>query len=776
MGANKGVYNMNGTKARLTLLKYMPLGSLIAVGLAWAPAAAAQEASTDTAARGVVDANEIIVTAQKREERLKDVPVPVTAVTADALLDQNLTKAQDFFSSVPGVNLQFQNNRAQLGIRGITTGPASGNPVVGFTIDDVPYGSSTGQGGLFGSAPDLDPSELARVEVLRGPQGTLYGAASIGGLVKYVTVDPDLKEFGGSVAGGVSQIRSGGQSLGYNARGALNVPLGETVAVRASVFTRKEPGYIDNVRTGEKNVNSSRVSGGRVSALWKPSDSFSLKLGALYQVRDIFGSSNVDTTTGSFYKQTDQIGSGRSRTDTQMYTALINADLGGVKLTSVSAYSRATNYDFLDFTASPLVTSTPIFPTLFPGISPIGDIFRQGYSVKKFSHETRLAGSLGDNVDWIVGGFYTHEDGKYDLDNYAIDSVTGTSLGIPIDDGTGPQRGTIIVWRDKIKYKEYAAFANVDVRLSEQFDIQFGGRYSHNDQSMFHHDWFQFDPYPNPPFESINPTKASGSAFTYQISPRFKPTPDHMIYARVASGYRPGATNPICGPLALPTVVPCQFKPDETVNYELGAKGDLIEKVLSYDVSLFDIEWKDIQIVQVLNFYTFNGNAGKARSRGFEIALEARPVDGLTLKAWWSHVDAKLRQEFADANFFAAKGDRLPFSSKNSGRFSFDYEAPVSDDATASIGASATYVGNRRGEFVPAQMLAPLRASYPGYVQFDVNAGLRFDNWNVNVFVQNLTNKHGVIGGGFNNQTSFNANWFNYAQPRTVGMNVEYSF
>jgi outer membrane receptor protein involved in Fe transport len=751
-------------------LSAVPLSGSVLLALTCSPVAA------QTAPIEGANSNEILVTAQKREERLKDVPVPVTAVGGADLLAQNQTKAQDFFASVPGVNLQFQNNRSQLAIRGISTGPVSGNPVVGYTIDDAPFGASTGQGGLFGSAPDIDPSELARVEVLRGPQGTLYGASSMGGLVKYVTLDPSVSELSGAVAGGVSVVRSGNE-LGYNLRGSLNVPLGDTLAVRVSAFTREEPGYIDNIRTGERDVNSSRVSGGRIAALWEPSDAVSLKLGAIYQVRDIYGSSNVDSTTGSVYRQTDQIGSGRSKSETQMYTAGLDIDLGGVDLTSISAYSRAKNYDILDFTASPLVVFAPIFPVLFPGVDPIGDIFRQGYDVDKFSHETRLSGSFGDSIDWIVGGFYTHEDASYDLDNYAIDPATGASLGIPIDDGTGPQLGTVIVWRDTIKYKEYAGFGNLTVRLSEQFDVQFGGRYSHNDQSMFHHDWFQFDPYPALPFESTNRPKASGSAFTYQVSPRFKPTPDHMIYARVASGYRPGGTNAICGPLALPEVVPCQFKPDKTVNYELGAKGDLAGGVLSYDVSLFNIDWKDIQIVQVLGSYTANGNAGKARSRGFEIALEARPTDHVTLSAWWAYVDATLRQDaVGNANFYAVKGDRLPFSSKHSGRFSFDYEVPVVDNAELSFGGSATYVGGRDGEFVPFAGVADLRAHYPGYVQFDVNARLELDNWNLNVFVQNLTNKHGVIGGGFWNQTSFNENWFNYAQPRTIGLNLEYNF
>ncbi len=762
---------MTNNRKRALKLGCVPFSGAVLMALMAAPAMAQEEA----AANESVNSNEIIVTAQKREERLKDVPVPVSVVTANDLLVQNQTRAQDFFASVPGVNLQFQNNRAQLAIRGISAGPVSGNPVVGYTIDDAPFGASTGQGGLFGSAPDLDPSELARVEVLRGPQGTLYGASSMGGLVKYVTIDPSVSEFSGTMAGGVNVIRAGGDP-GYNLRGSVNVPLGETLAVRASAFTRKEAGYIDNVRSGKKDVNSSRVSGGRVSALWKPSDSFSLKLGALYQVRDIHGSPNVDSTTGSFYKQTDQIGSGHSKSKSEMYTAVINADLSGMKLTSISAYSRAKNFDFLDFTASPLVVFAPVFPTLFPGVNPIGDVFRQGYNVDKFSHETRLAGSVGDNIDWIAGGFYTHEDANYDLDNYATNPANGAILGIPIATEKGPQLGTIIVWRDTIKYKEYAAFGNVTVRLSDRFDVQLGGRYSHNKQSMFHHEWFQVDPYPAPAIEGINRPKASGSAFTYQISPRFKPTPDHMIYGRVASGYRPGGTNPICGEFGPTLTVPCQFKPDKIVNYELGAKGDLLDGALSYDVSFFDIEWKDIQIVQVLDVFTYNGNAGKARSRGVEVGFEARPTDRLTLKGWWAYVDAILRQEFVDANFYARKGDRLPFSSKHSGRFSFDYTAPVSRDAELSLGASATYVGERKGEFVPFEAVGPLRASYAGYVQFDVNARLEIGNWTVTAFIQNLTNKHGVIGGGFWNQTSYNTDWFNYAQPRTVGLNAEVKF
>jgi len=232
---------------------------IMVFGFALAPVCspAQQQTVEGKSTKSGVELEEVVVTAQKREERLRDVPVPVTAVTAEALLQENQLRAQDFFSSVPGLDLQFVNGRSNLAIRGITTGPATGNPVVGYTVDDVPFGSSAGLAGLFGTAPDLDPSDLARIEVLRGPQGTLYGASSIGGLVKYVTVDPSTDRVNGALGADMDTIH-GGHGPGYNVRGSINVPLTETLAVRASAFTREDPGYIDNVVTGQAGVTGAR--------------------------------------------------------------------------------------------------------------------------------------------------------------------------------------------------------------------------------------------------------------------------------------------------------------------------------------------------------------------------------------------------------------------------------------------------------------------------------------------------------------------------------------
>src|SRR6202012_4446346 len=173
----------------------------------------------------------------------QDVPVPVTAIRADKLISDNQVRLQDYFTSVPGLSYAPNNQNQYVTIRGITTGGFS-NPTVGVVIDDVPFGASNALGG--GQViPDFDPGDLARVEVLRGPQGTLYGASSMGGLLKFVTVDPSTDGVSGRVEAGVSDV-SHGAELGYNVRGSINVPLSDTFAMRASAFTREDPGYVDN--------------------------------------------------------------------------------------------------------------------------------------------------------------------------------------------------------------------------------------------------------------------------------------------------------------------------------------------------------------------------------------------------------------------------------------------------------------------------------------------------------------------------------------------------
>jgi len=734
-----------------------PAGGLMVLGLTLAPVNTfAQQAVESSSTNTGSQLEEVVVTAQKRAERLQDVPVPVAAVTADALLEQNLLRARDFFSSVPGLDLQFINGRSNLAIRGITTGPATGNPVVGYTVDDIPFGSSAGLAGLFGIAPDLDPSELERIEVLRGPQGTLYGASSMGGLLKYVTVDPSTARVSGTVAADMHTI-DGGHGPGYNVRGSINTPLGETLAVRASAFTREDAGYIDNVVTGEAGVNKSEVVGARLSALWRPSDGLSVKLSALYQSTKTFGTSDVDVRLGGFL-QSNQFGTGPSAAKNQVYSAIVTDQIGRSELTSLSSYTLSANFDTLDYSATGL---NFLWPSVY-GVDSTASVLRQDYSTRKFTQEVRLTTPLLERLDWLVGAFYTHEHTPYMIRTWATLPADGTVIGEPI------------LWNDTQIFSEYAAFTDLTARFTDQFNVQLGARWSSNQQLLHHRQW-TFDQ----PQGVFSDPSSTDHSVTYLLTPQYKISPEHMVYARIATGYRPGGPNVVCGNQDGGFNIPCQYSADKTTNYELGAKGNFLGRTVSYDVSVYDIDWKDIQVVQIVPLGTFNytANASRARSRGLEVSFESRPLDGLTLALWSTWTDAVLRQGFSDQiAVYAATGDHLPYSPRFSGRFSVDQEAHLTDGARAFLGAEISYVGERIGEFVPTPEEAPLRQKYCAYAQTNLQAGVKTEAWKVSVFIQNLTNRRGVTGGGYNNQTNFNPYWFNYIQPRTVGLSLERSF
>jgi len=294
-----------------------------------APSAANAAGQPAASARGAADDStlaEIVVTAQKRIERLQDVPVPVTALNAEQLTDRNQLRLQDYYASVPGLNFAADpfTGSPLLAIRGIVAAYGQA-PTVGVLVDDVPFGSSTSQGDGY-EAPDVDPSDLQRVEVLRGPQGTLYGADSMGGLIKYVTVDPSVEGFSGRVEGGLSEVGHGTQ-MGYSARASANIPLSDALAVRLSGFSRQDPGYVDNLQTGDRGVNWAKFYGGRASALWKSSEAFSVKLSALFQENHRYGSSMADVGAGfGDLQQSVLKNTGGYQKKIQAYSATVTAN------------------------------------------------------------------------------------------------------------------------------------------------------------------------------------------------------------------------------------------------------------------------------------------------------------------------------------------------------------------------------------------------------------------------------------------------------------------
>jgi len=724
-------------------------------------------------AQDQVALEEVLVTAQKKIERLQDVPIPVTVISGQELGESNQLSLQNYYSQVPGLNIAPSfYHAAYLSIRGISTGTASNfsNPTVGITVDDVAYGGSWGYG-LSSQLPDIDPADLARIEVLRGPQGTLYGASSMGGLLKYVTVDPSTDAVNGRLEAGVDGVYNGAE-LGYSGRGSVNVPLSDTLAIRGSAYTRRDPGYIDNPVRHIDGVNETRTSGGRLSALWRPADTVSLKLNAVYQNQKSDGESVVSVPTASSYylsvltpaqqsyvtatqsglhglQQNYAIGTGRSERQVQAYSATFNAKLASIDLAVLSGYNVnafSDNYD----------------PSLFfntytqPGFGTPDSL---GYNIgtaRKFSQEIRASGSVGQNVDWLLGGFYTHEHSIFRDPFSAVDSNTGAPISLYY---FGQYAGN---------FTEYAGFADVTVHLFDRLDVQIGGR-----ESQIKETYAGFyggalvgnvitpaAPYP----------EAKAGAFTYLFTPQFKVSSNAMIYARLASGYRAGGPNqqPV---LTYQGQVPSSYGPDKTYNYELGTKDDFLNSALSVDASLYYIDWKNIQVYGNNGLGgTYIANAGQAKSEGLELTLEIRPVSGLSLAGWITLGKAELTADLpAGGGTYGVSGHRLPNTPRVSGNFSVDENFALAPGVTAFVGGVVSYMGNRKWDFTTTSY----RQVLPAYTKVDLRAGVKYGFWAVNAYANNIADKRGIVAGAENEFYPYD---LTYIQPRTVGLNVVRTF
>jgi outer membrane receptor protein involved in Fe transport len=364
-------------------------------------------------------------------------------------------------------------------------------------------------------------------------------------------------------------------------------------------------------------------------------------------------------------------------------------------------------------------------------------------------------------VEWLLGGFYTHESSQYVQTIAAEDPDSGTLLGNGIE------------FHSPTTYAEYAAFTDLTFHITDRFDIQVGGRESQVTQTFNENDIGPFVPdLDGGPAPFIIPeTQVKTHAFTYLFTPRFKLSPDLMVYARLASGYRAGGPNEVPG-------VPQQYSPDKTNDYEIGLKGDFMDHSLSLETSLYYIDWHNIQL-SLLNpdYLVYTANAGAAKSQGVEVAVTAKPLPGLTIAGWIAFSDAQLTQSLPADNPsdpYGVSGDRLPYSSRFSGNFSLDDEFPIAGGWRGFAGATVSYMGDREGAFQFLQPAGSLqRQTFPAYARTDLRAGLKYESWMANLFVTNLTDKRGVLNGGV---ADFPPYAFQYIQPRTVGLSVVKTF
>jgi outer membrane receptor protein involved in Fe transport len=742
---------------RTTLLISSAVGALLTHSMAFA----ADEGSRPS----VSTVEEIVVTAQKREQTLIDIPQAISVVSGSDLETHQATNFSDYLKLVPGLQLvQSTPGQGRLVMRGVNTGGVAST--VAVYMDETPFGSSSALVNGAVLAGDFDTFDVARIEVLRGPQGTLYGASSMGGLLKFVTNTPDFNGYSARARVAAEQAKGGDMS--YRGTAVVNIPLSSTVAVRASGFYRKDGGFIDSIGTAgsdvEENINDAKVYGGRASLLFKPNDVFDLRLTTVFQ--DIKADaptvveSDPNTLKTKYGRPTlSQFVPTFSDVDYRVYNGVFNYDLGFATLTSSSSYTKLnqTKRDDATFNLSGLIKSALGFTNEL--------YLAQNTNNRKYTQEVRLASNEGAKFDWMAGGYFTDEKGLIHQEYIAVTPGTLTQLtGIPL----------LANLDLSSRYKEYAGFANATVHLSDRFDIDLGGRYSHNKQSASQAAKGVLAG--GTPIAS-NLT-SSDNVFTYSLAPKFKLDDHRSLYARVAKGYRPGGPNVI--PPSAPAGTPATFAPDKVTSYEAGFKGESSDRRLSLDVAAYHIDWNGIQLLTVVNNFGINANGANAKSDGVEFNATARLEGGITLSANGAYTDAKLSGD-TSALVGGKKGDQLPFTPKLSLGFNGDYSWSIGDKQ-AYVGASLRVLGKQSASFDNAYRVANgHQRKVPAYEVVDLRAGVDFGKVELEAYVKNVTDADGKVSSSALTASGLpvyptGAMGTGVIRPRTVGVSLTAGF
>src|SRR5688572_22673927 len=469
---------------------------------------------------------EVLVTAQKRTENVQDVPSSVSVFDSRRIRQLHATTILDYAAYIPGLNVSSGGGPGQtmITLRGIA--PVGPGAVVGYYVDDTPLGSSSNYGGAREFGLDLMPYDVERIEVLRGPQGTLYGAGAMGGLLKYVLRRPSLSDFE-AWAGAETFGISSAADFGWGVRAGANVPLIEDrVGLWGSYFEQQTPGYVDNAHTGARDENDVGQRGGRLALLWQVNDALSLQLGGLWQRVESRNDAAVSLTLTGVDPPTGVASHGALTSfhplpqpfeqDIDHYSATLEWDLGWASLLSASSYSRTRTHHVQD--------ASFIFGAITGGHSP----FHIALDLRKRTQEFRLVSLAGGSVEWLVGAFYTKEDGQQVRDVFAVDTAGRPLAQLPL---------RFLFVEFPSQYEEVAGFGSATLRLTDRFDISAGVRWARNRQ-RFRQISGGLESVIGPPVD------ASGSSaedvLTYSLSPRWHASSDTMLYARVASGYRPG--------------------------------------------------------------------------------------------------------------------------------------------------------------------------------------------------------------------------------------------
>lgn len=773
---------------------------------------------------------EVIVTAQKRAANLQEVPFSVSSTSQDQIRNSGAEDLVSLARNIAGFSVaDLGPGQSQMAIRGISSGQVIRDQPglkeqVGVYLDESPISVA-----LF--TPDLELFDLDRFEVLRGPQGTLFGAGSEAGTVRYITRQPQLGRFEAYTDGSFETVQDGNQ--GGSARGALNVPLGEAAAARLALYWHHLPGFIDALQPGggvKKDVNDGDRSGARLAVLIKPNDALSITPRVMYQNLTTNGFPRVDVynilanpyttvapvTIGNLQQYTQQ----REGLLDQFFLSDLNVDynVGPVTLASITSYTHRNVRVLRD--ASQLTGSVTYdilgnIPNIQNDVRVNSPLYDRT-SLNVTSEEVRVASNNNTVVQWLVGGFFQHVDRHYgqDLPTPGYDAI----IGAPSSAFNAPPN-TPFYSDLSYRLKQYAAFGEATWNITRQWAVTGGLRYYKftEDKSVLFGGLFSGETFINPPANTIpgpilNSTDSSGTSPRLIVS--YKATDDVVFNAQAARGFRLGGINdpinlPLCSAQDKVVFGNQEFWKDETTwNYELGMKSQWMDHRVTFNISVFDSQIKDLQANTTAGTCSSRivFNVPTARSTGVEAELFARPNTTWDFGLSATFLDAKLTSSVIAPSTGQpvgglVDGNRLPTSPKTQVAASAGYTLPVSGAKDFFANLTVQYVGTSFSQFENeepgwgqiggagdpnAARLITFGGPYstaqinfnpelPAYTLANFRFGLKSAHWQAAAYVNNLTDKNAALALDYERGRSARVGYLTN-QPRTIGVYGAYSF
>lgn len=717
-------------------------------GVVWAQQ---NTASNDS---GVIE--EIIVTATKRGvQSSQNVPISISAFSEEFLKDKRVDSFSDYAPMVPGLAFEDAGPGDKIYIIRGANSTGTGVATVGMYIDEMLVSGDLRQ-------PDFKLFDIQRIEVLRGPQGTLYGDGSLTGTIRIITNKPDPAKFSALVDGSVSHTRRGGEN--YEGNAMVNIPLvADQLAFRAVAYIRDMDGFIDNVRLGNDNVNTEDTDGFRATLGYYPSERTRITATAMHQDTNLGGRyifTTADGTLGNFNTDQYVIDGLDDRMDLYNLTLVQDFDAGTVTA-STSYFDRKVSDDF-DSTPFNLQFGEFLFLQVL-GLPTINGVTNQTDTTKAWTTEVRYASQFDGPMNFVAGVFY--QDLETTFDTLVVSTKDDGTRYIPLL----PIFGEFLA----NETEKLALFGELSYQFTDKFSGLVGLRWFTSDQKDDRVNTFPFGGF-SPP--STEPTvKTSEDTFTPKFQLSYQVSDEAMVFATVAKGFRVGGgnQNPV---FPLPPENQ-RYKSDSLWNYEIGTKTRWLDDRLQVNGDVYLILWNDIQVSDFTddaNSFTFIGNAGKAKSVGFELEVAARPTPRLDMTATLAYTDAKLTEDQPTANFgFGGRdGDKFPNVPEWQASFTSRYTWPVSAALNGFAGTSFSYVDGSGTQFNPT---SPIYNYKHSYVVGDVRLGVRGEHWLAQIFIDNVFDKLAEINI-IEQASNLTPRAIVPNRPRTVGLNVSYRF